>query len=674
MSMVMDTARTTMARAAKTAAAGLLAGSMALALWLSVSLGVAAQPAGGGETLNFRDADLATVIEEIAMLTGRTFIVDPAVRGEVTVISQTPLDTEGLFQVLQSTLDVNGFTAMPTASGAYKVVPRDGVARRGAPMGGPDTGDTMVTRVFAPRHIGHLAALRLLQGLVGEDGTLVATRGSDKLIAVDSAANVARMAELLAELDRDPSVVRTLKLDNTAAGEMVDTLRALAAEAEDEGAAGPGALRIVGVASTNSIVLKGRPDLVERYLPIARQLDADNETGGDIRVVYLKHAKAEEMASLLQQVANQLAAQRSPDGQGQGGRLETSIGVHAETNSLIVNGPPDVQKLLDEVISKLDIRRPQVLVEAIIVEMSDSAARELGLQYVLGGGDGNLPFTVTNFSQSAPNILAATGAVTLDDQLDDDDDALDNVRQAAINSLLNVNGFIGGFAGQTDNGTLFGFILNALDRDVQSNVLSTPSVMTLDNSEARINVGQEIPITTGEALGANNQNPFRTVERQDVGVILEVVPQISEGNSIRLFIRQEVSSVEGPATANAVDLITNQREIETTVLADDGEIIVLGGLIEDDERVTVDAVPLLGDIPGLGRLFRSEGRSRQRTNLMVFLRPSIVRGVEDVRRVTDQKYNYIRSEQIRRSGDGQSTLDLFTDQVLTPDAAAREQP
>jgi general secretion pathway protein D len=326
-----------------------------------------------------------------------------------------------------------------------------------------------------------------------------------------------------------------------------------------------------------------------------------------------------------------------------------NIAHHQATNSLIISADPETQEALSNVVRSLDVRREQVLVEAIIVEVSDTTARELGLQYVASGASGEsaLPFLSTSYGASAPNLLALTGALLLQNNDDDEDaeetDAIRELRRAAVNSLVGSRGLLLGGGGQRDDGSIFGLLLNALAEDRDSNVLSTPSVMTLDNEQASILVGQQIPITTGEAVGDNLDNQFRTIERADVGVKLEVRPQISEGGAIRLEIRQEVSSIFGQIITSSTDLITNRREIQTVVQVDAGQIIVLGGLIQDDIEVTDEGIPGLRRIPLMGRLFRSEGRSHNRTNLMVFLRPTIVNTPQQADAVTRRQYESLRT-------------------------------
>ncbi|GAB4151801.1 MAG: type II secretion system secretin GspD [Sphingomonadales bacterium] len=631
-------------------------------LWAGLAMMPAwAQP--DGQVLNLRGADIRAFIDDVSMSTGHVFIVDPRVQGNVTVVAHQPVKPADLFQIFLSTLRVHGYTAIPTSTGAYRIVPDETAAQDGG--FGPDrvTGDQFVTEVFTLQHGDAAAVVNMLKPIVHRQGQAIASPASNKLIIVDYAANMARVRNVVARLDRDTSQLHTVSLKNIGAVEAADILNDVAKAGSGREQRSAGALSIVPVEAANMLILRGEKDALEAMLPIVARLDEGGRQQGDIRVRGLKHAKAEDLLPLLEQMSGTLTAVGGDGGSARGDRRRASIAVDKGTNALVISAEPAMQQALEAVIRQLDVRRAQVLVEAIIVEVSDTAARELGVQYILSGGEGSkIPFSATNFSNSAPNILAATGALIADREGLFEDDALSGLQAAAVDSLIGANGFIGGFGGETRNGTLFGFILNMLDRDLGSNVLSTPFIMTMNNEPARVLIGQEIPITTGEALGSANINPFRTVERQDVGIQLFVTPQISEGSSIKLTIRQEVSSIIGPVSATSTELILNKREVETVVLADDGEIIVLGGLIEQDEQISVDKVPFLGDIPVLGRAFRSEGKSRARTNLMVFLRPTIVRDVKDVRGVTDRKYNFMRAEELRSMGGGDSNMDMMIKQ------------
>jgi general secretion pathway protein D len=360
-------------------------------------------------------------------------------------------------------------------------------------------------------------------------------------------------------------------------------------------------------------------------------------------------------------------------------------------NAIIISGPADIQRTLGEVVRQLDTRRDQVLVEAIIVEISNDAARKLGVQFLLAGKPGSgIPFAATNYSNAAPNILTIAGAVGAR-QLDTTTTIVngttttttsssatsDQLAQAAVSSILSAGGGFAGFANTIGKNAIFGAILNAVQSDTKSNILSTPSVLTLDNQEAKLLVGQEVPVTTGQALSSNFENQFRTVQRQNVGIQLQVKPQINAGGAIKLYLKQEVSSVAGPVATGSSDLILNKREIETTVTVDDGEILALGGLLDDNERRTIERVPLLSDIPGLGQLFKSRSRSHVKTNLMVFIRPTILRSKADAEQLAAQRYGYIRAEQRRYAPGEEPGIDQLVRDYMgatPPEPAAAPKP
>lgn len=619
----------------------------------------------GGQTLNYRDADIRAFIEDVSRVTGKSFIIDPRVQGAVTLISRDPVGADDMLDVLFSTLRANGFTAVPTATGAYRVIPVEQAAQDGTRLGSAgQMGDGFVTEVFRVRNIDAVAASNLIRPMVSPQGQVMANRGSPNVIVVDFASNLDRIRQALQTVDRDTSEIRTVSLANTAPTEMARIVTQLSRVPGGEDTNFTPVLAIP-VEGSNTLVLKGDADAVDRMMATIADLDARNRLSSDIRVYYLRYAVARDLLPLLEQVTQSLTENGTggtEDGAPPGER-RASIAVDNATNSLVVSAGPEMQQAIETVISQLDIRREQVLVEAIIVEVSDTAARELGLQYILSGTGGTgVPFSVANYSDTAPNILAATGALLAANNLNDADITRE-LQRSAIQSLFNINGFALGGGGVTGNGTLFGVILNALDQDDQSNILSTPSLMTMDNETASIIVGSEIPITTGETLGADNSNPFRTVERKDIGIQLNVQPQISEGNTIKLYISQEVSKLQGVVSPNVPELITSKRRIETTVSVDDGEILVLGGLIENDEQINEDKIPVLGDIPLVGSAFRSTARSNKRTNLMVFIRPTIVRGASDAQAVTSRKYDYMRDEQLSRGGAVPS-LDVFQRDVL----------
>lgn len=626
-------------------------------------------PAQEGQILNYRDADVRVFIDDVAELTGRSFIIDPRVRGKVNVVSSTQLNAEGVFQTFLSALRVNGLTVVPTTSGAFKIVPDDVAAQDAGPVDETLTGDQLVTQVFTLRFVDPLVVQAAAKPFVFKNGRTFARRGLPILIVTDFADNLARIEKLVKSMDVDRSVIRTVALENTSATEMAEIAVSLSNQPGFEEASS-NTLTAIPVESSNTLILRGQADVMDTFLPIIRDLDANNASRGDLRVVYLRHANAEALLPMLETITRSIAQ----TGQGATGNAAVTVSSYGGANAIIINAAAEMQQKLAGVIRMLDIPRAQVLVEAIVVEVSEGAAKELGLQYILAGGDNsNIPFTVANYANTAPNLLAVAGALLVDNTTSTTDSdnntttttnsaTTDALQGAALDSLLGLNGFAIGAAGKTDGGTIFGVVLNALAQDTGSNILSTPSILTMDNQAAKFLSGQEIPITTGEALGSANVNPFRTIERKNVGIQLEVTPQINEGDEIRLYIRQEISSIAGPLNASSTELVTNKREIETTVRVKDGDIVVLGGLIQQNESVSVDKVPFLGDIPVLGRLFRSDRKSASKTNLMMFLRPTIVRTSADLEPLTARKYNYIQARQIGAKSN--LSLDQLVQEVM----------
>ncbi len=476
--------------------------------------------------------------------------------------------------------------------------------------------------------------------MLSERGQATANRRGNSIVVVDFGATVSRLRDVVARLDRDHSVYRSIRLRNTSAAEMARVAQSLASS----GGEASNLLQAVPVLSSNTLVLRGDERTLSNLAPLIEELDSGANLQAGVQVIPLRYAVAEDLVPILQQISSSLSQAPGDDGAPAMAGRRANIASHRATNALVISADPETQEALSNVVRSLDVRRQQILVEAIIVEVSDEAARELGLQFLMADPSGNngVPFLSTSFANNAPNLLAITGALIGDGDGDGDSPAMDELRRAAVSQLLGSSGVLAGIGGTRDDGSIMGLILNALAEDVDSNVLSTPSVMTLDNESASILVGQQIPITTGEALGADFENQFRTVRREDVGVQLNVRPQISEGGAIRLEIKQEVSSIFGPVIADSTDLITNRRAIETVVQVDAGQIIVLGGLIQEDIQETESGIPGLRNIPLAGRLFRTEGQSRRRTNLMVFLRPTIVNTPDQARDVTMQQYRAVR--------------------------------
>ena len=672
-----------------------------------------AAPVLAQQTVNLRDADVRAFIQDVSRATGRTFIIDPRVQGKVSVVSERPLDQAGYFELFLSTLRANGLVVTPAAGGAFRVAPADGAATQPSAGQGRDRFETAVLNL---NFIDAASAIETLRPLVSREGQVTANRAGNAVIVADYADNVARVRQLARQIDQDRAAVRVVALKHAGAREIATSLAQIA-----QGSAEGRGWQVAPVDASNSLVLRGDPATLAKLARTVADLDQAAAAGSDVRVFFLNHADAEKLVPVLQQLvgqpvspASQAAPQAMPAqsafgnanaaAQGQqpaasaplpaqptGGSLGTSgfvpgasigrgqavIARYEGANAIVIAAPADVQRRLGEVIRQLDVRREQVLVEAIIVEISDIAAQRLGVQFLLSGtGGSNIPFSVTNYSNAAPNLLAVAGAIAAEKRYGQDNSTTVALRNAAVNSLLNANGGQFGFGGNLGSNAVFGFVVNAVKADTASNVLSTPSVMTLDNAQARILVGQNVPLATGQALSNNFDNAFRTVQRQDIGIALDVRPQINAGGTIKLTLRQEVSSIATSiVTQNIPDIILNKREINTTVTVDDGQIIALGGLIDENERRAIEKVPLLGDIPFLGNLFRSRSRDRTKTNLMVFIRPTIIRNADDAAKLTGDRYQYVRAEQARREATADPSIDaLVRDYLKAPIPGAPASP
>ena len=612
--------------------------------------------------MNFDDVELSALIADVSTVTGYTFIVHPDARTKrVTVSSSTPLTKEQVFDVFLSALRVHGFTAVPAGRSTYRIVPEKSAVGDASIGGG--SANTFTTEIYALKHSSARDVAAVIKPMLAEQGQIVANNASNTLVIVDYASNLPRIRAMLNQLDSDPSVTQTINLKNIPAREMAGILTDLSTSPGENSYAVN--FRVVASETGNTIVLRGDEALVRRAVEVSQDLDSHDRTEDTLRVIPLNNANAVDLVPVLQQMALAMDARRAVGGGEQA--VTTTIAHHESTNSLVISAPPETLSALERIITDLDRRRAQVLVEAIIVEMSDDTARELGLQFLVSGtGDSTVPFATTNFSRSAPNLLALAGAISGDNPFGSGgDEGANPFSQAAINSLLGLSGLSFGVGGQ-DGDTLFGAILTAVEKDTRSRILSKPFNMTLDNGTSSLLVGQEVPVATGEVLGDSNSNPFRTVERKEIGVGLDVTPRISNDGTIRLDISQEVSNIADAITSGtSTDLIFNTRKINTSVIADDGEIIVLGGLVEQSESATNEKVPLLGDIPVAGRLFRSEGKGMGRTNLMVFIRPTIVRDRDDARAATSRSYRYLRAQELWEGENEKSnSLDRFVSQVL----------
>ncbi|TZG29651.1 type II secretion system secretin GspD [Sphingomonas montanisoli] len=665
-------------------------------LLTAAALIAVAQPIAAQQVLNLRDADVRAFIQDAARVTGRNFVIDPRVQGKVSVVTDRALSKSEYFELFLSTLRASGLVAVPLTGGAFRIQPIEGAATIPGRIGSAGmSGNNFVTDVIRLRSIDAQAALDSLRPLASPQGSITANRNANSLIIADYADNIRRMRMLVGQLDRDNSNTRLVPLKNAGAREIATALTQLIGGGGTAQSGASTGVSVIAVDSGNALLIRGDSGGVARMAALAEDLDRRAANASEIRVIFLEYADAAKLLPVLQQLVGQApdvvatssttgsaagapapapAAAATPTSRGAAGAIVTRFD---GANAIIIAGPADVQRTLGEVVRQLDTRRDQVLVEAIIVEISNDAARKLGVQFLLGGKPGSgVPFAATNYSNAAPNILTVAGAIGARElatttttvngtttTTTTNTEISDQLAEAAVSSILNAGGGFAGFADTLGRNAIFGAIINAVQSDTKSNVLSTPSVLTLDNQEAKLLVGQEIPITTGQALSNNFDNQFRTVQRQNVGVQLEVKPQINAGGAIKLFLKQEVSSIAGPVTNGSSDLILNKRLIETTVTVDDGDIIALGGLLDDNERRTIERIPLLSDIPGLGELFKSRSRSHVKTNLMVFIRPTILRSRQDSQRLAAQRYGYIRGEQARfgKPGEEPSIDELVRD-------------
>ena len=584
--------------------------------------------------LNYQDVDIAKVTQDISKFSKKTLILDPRVKGRISIFSDSILSAEQVWDVYLRTIQVHGFAAL-SDGGVVRIVPENEATRDSNKS---LSQSSIETKIFTLKNRAAGEILSQIKPITGRQSHLSSIPSINSILLVDKKSNIERIAQLLEKIDQnDSAAIKIIKLNNLSSVEAVRILDRLKAQNN------PTINNFIAVPFTpsNSVILSADQVVTNNITETLSALDKDALTGGSIAVLYLKYAKAEEVATIINTVSSRFAGDDNE---------KPIVTHHRETNSLIVSSEETNLEVIRNLVSKLDIRRAQVLVEAIIVELSETAAKSLGVETIFAGAqDGNVPVGITRFQNgSNPDLVALAGSL-----IEDGENAtLSNV---ASSSLLQSSGLVSGF-GDLSGGDSFAGIINAVADDQNSDILSTHTVIAMDNEPANLVIGQEIPITTGESLGSNNANPFRTTSRQEVGIKLSITPQINEGNSVILEIKQEVSGVVGPLTGTA-DLITNKRSIETTVLVDNNQMIVLGGLNEDDLQESVSKVPLLGSIPVFGRLFSSSAESRVQRNLMVFLRPTILMDSADVTSLSGEKYNYINAEKIIGSSN-KDILDL----------------
>ena len=618
-------------------------------------------PAASGQqatiTPNYKEADIRQIVEAVGEVTHKNFIIDPRVNAKVTMLSTTPMTPDAFYEAFLSILQVYGYVAV-TSGDVIKIVP-DATARQyPGPMGtaGAVGPDDIVTQVVQVQNVAAAQLVPILRPLIPQYGHLAAHPGSNMLIISDRAANVARMITIIRRIDQsNDEDIEVIPLEHASATDIVRILTQLTQQPKADGM--PVTTSLVADSRTNSVLIGGDKSERLRLRALIAHLDTPLEEGGDTQVRYLRYADAEDLATKLQQhFQSQVQAAAQQAGGTTPQATNVSVWADTQTNAIVVSAPPKMMRSLMQIVDKLDIRREQVLVEAIIVEVSADKTSQLGVTWAVEGAGQNTPIGVTNFPSLGPGVVQIGGAAGSGGQVDP-------------TSLIG-DGITVGLGKISDSGVSFASILTALSGDANTNIISTPSIVTTDNEEATLNVGQEVPFVTGSyantgAGGAIGVNPFQTINRQQVGVKLAITPQINEGNSLLLKIDQEISSI-AQSSEGAVDLITNQRTINTTVIVQDGEILVLGGLIEDQLRESDQRVPVLGKIPVVGNLFRSRKTNKVKTNLLVFIRPTILRDASQTATETNAKYNYIRGLQQGKAGQGVPLMPREDRPVLPP--------
>ena len=587
--------------------------------------------------LNYEDVDIKKVTQDIANFSKKTIILDPRVKGKVTIFSNSSLSSDEVWDVYLRTIQVNGFSALNDEN-FVRIVPENEATRD---QNSGESGGEFITRVIELKNRSSVELLPLIKPIAGRQANVSSIASINSLLVVDRKSNVERITEVVQSLDEDNTAsVTIVDLKNLSSVEAVRILEKLKSQNN------PTINNFVAISfsASNSVIVSANSITTNIIKETLQQLDDDAISEGSVAVIYLKYANAEEVAGIVSSIASRFISSESE---------KPIVTYHAPTNSVVVSSDESNIATIKNLISKLDIRRAQVLVEAIVVELSETAARSLGVETIFAGAeDGEIPIGITRFQNgTGPDLLGLTGSA-----IESGDNA--NFSNIAANSLLNSQGIIAGIGRISEDDDSMIAIINAIDADKNSNILTTTSLLAMDNEEASTVIGQEIPITTGESLGSNNTNPFRTTSREEVGIKLSVKPQINEGNSVILEIKQEVSGVAGPLTGTT-DLITNKRTIETTVLVDNNQIIVLGGLVDEDIQEDIQRVPVLGSIPVLGKLFQSSSESKVKKNLMVFLRPKILVDSESVSQISTEKYNFIKAEQLLKQQS--KLIDLTKD-------------
>ncbi|WP_144822332.1 type II secretion system secretin GspD [Marinobacter piscensis] len=601
------------------------------ALALLVLLPLMSMAYGQGETwrLNLKDADIRAFVTQVADITGYSFVVDPRVKGKVTVLSSAPMNKDEIYDLFLAVLNVHGFTAIPGEE-VIKVVQQVDAKQSAESTKRFQTvpSEQLITRVIQIDNANALELVPILRPLVAKYGHLAGVAAANALIISDHSSNIQRIEQIVRELDSPSKYeVEVIRLKEAWVGDMVTLLQELAPDELGRGSKDNAARKYSVTADerSNRLILRGDEAFRSKMRGLITQLDQPSATGGSTKVIRLKHADAEKLTELLEGVMGERTREGGGTGGTSSGKPDGKFSVFADEglNALVVRGEPSLMQEAEEIVAALDVRRAQVMIEAAIVEISDEMGQDLGVQVAVGDESGSsTPVMGTNFGNVGKSLGDVLTAILTD---------------SAIQPAT--GGITMGAGARDKNGLSWGVLLQALSTSAAANLLSTPSIITLDNQESEIIVGQNVPFRTGQSTvtGDGTTNPFTTIERRDIGLTLKVTPTISADDLVRLVVEQTTENV-ADSIEDASDIVTNKREIKTTVLADDGETIVLGGLTRDDYQINKSKVPLLGDIPYLGRLFSSESERRVKRNLLVFLRPKIMLGKADAVSATSEKF------------------------------------
>ncbi|EJK2115393.1 type II secretion system protein GspD [Vibrio navarrensis] len=608
---------------------------------------------------SFKGTDIQEFITIVGRNLEKTIIVDPSVRGKIDVRSYDVLNEEQYYSFFLNVLEVYGYAVVEMENGVLKVVKSKDSKTSAIPVVGDDTvkGDNVITRVVAVRNVSVRELSPLLRQLIDNAGAgnVVHYDPANIILITGRAAVVNRLAEIIKRVDQaGDTEVEVIELKNASASEMVRIVDALNKSQDAKNTPANLLPKLVADERTNSILISGDPKVRERLKNLIEKLDVEMATKGNNRVVYLKYAKAEDLVDVLKGVSDNLQAEKN-SGQKTAGsqRNDVVIAAHQGTNSLVLTAPPDIMIALQEVISQLDIRRAQVLIEALIVEMAEGDGINLGVQW--GSLESGALIQYGNSGAQIGKVMIGLEEAKDQTRTEYYNDSNGNRVPYEVKESGDYSGLASALSGV--NGAAMSIVMgdwtaliSAVASNSNSNILSSPSITVMDNGEASFIVGEEVPVLTGSSASSNNDNPFQTVERKEVGIKLKVVPQINEGDSVQLNIEQEVSNVLG--ANGAVDVRFAKRQLNTSVIVQDGQMLVLGGLIDERALESESKVPLLGDIPILGHLFKSTSTQVEKKNLMVFIKPTIIRDGMTADGITQRKYNYIRAEQLYKADQG----------------------